>query len=287
MSKLIKPSSLVVDPGATRALQVRGLFVADGPTVWRNRVGNGYLNSVVPSLQRYTAGPAGMGGRFTATNVYESFWSSVTNAQAPGSYGQRATFFAVVSFESIGTNQIFGAFGAADGRWDINMLVDSTDGFKTSYVDGGYTQGGYQSIGAVPALQTPHAIVVRASGSSHANVRSIHTSDGRSVVGAATRASYEEIGWASVALNAGGQGEAAGFNGHVYQIGYADKLWSDEEIGDYLEDPWRFLRPRSLVSRYGSAFAAAPPPPPPPSVTDDKMRSIARGVSRGVARGVA
>lgn len=258
MSKLLKPTSFVLDAGASRSLQVNALFAADGPAVWRNYAGRGVANSVVPANQKYAAGPGGMGGQFTNGNIYESFWTQ-TAADEPKNYGNRATFFGVVSVKTLGANHRFAAVGGA-GRWIVTAGIDSTVGFRTTYVDGGYAEVDAHSVGSPPPVDTPIAFVIRASGSSHGNLRSIHTSDGKSVTAAAGRTTYDEIGTHGLRVYMGGTSEHGEFTGHIYQFGHADKLWSDIEISDYLEDPWYFLRRRSFVSKFKPVFqnTAAP-----------------------------
>lgn len=258
MSKLIKPTSFVLDSGAARSLQMNALFVANSPTVWRNMVGRGVADSVSPANQRYGAGPGGLGGQFTSGNVYETFWTR-TAADQPKNYGNRATFFGVASLRSLGTNQTFLTVGGAGG-WIVTVGVDSTNGFRTSYVDGGYSEVDIHTIGTPPALDAPIAFVVRASGSSHANVRSIHTSDGRFTSTTAGRTTYDELGTAGLRTYMGGNDEHGRFNGHIYQFGYSEKLWTDLEISDYLEDPWYFLRRRSVAVKFAPALPTSSAP---------------------------
>lgn len=262
MEKLLKPSVIIPNYGALRAMDALAFYVPESPGYVPNLVGEGPLTPGAASAGKYDSGPGGYGAKFTeAVNETLTVLSEPTS---PLTFGNMATFFGVLSISSLGSNKNFAAAGGMDSRYEPRFSIDSTNGFRTCYVDGGYTEVDIQSIGSPPATDTPIAFVIRMSGSSYANLRSIHTSDGKSVTGTASTASYRDtLGTTRAPPTIGGATSTSGFTGNIYQFGFSNRLWGDDEIQRYLSNPWECVRPRTLAERFGATFPTPPPPPPP------------------------
>lgn len=218
-----------------QALGIRDLWVPQGGRIFNLAPGSGDLTADTAS--KWSTGPGGYG--FDTQNVASQGYA--TSAQVVRSLPRtQATMFGVISVRSATSGSIYRFGYGGDTRYMIRMAFDATNGLKSGNITGGYATSDEQSMGVLPPLGHPFAFVALYSFAYNGaeDRRELHDSFGNKVLTATSNAAWDAIDSGYIRI---GNDYTNAFDGHVYMVGSSERIWKQNEVEEFLADPYRMI----------------------------------------------